>query len=105
MGGIEKVGVAPPIQSKYLISYIYRFIAPRVLKISVSVLLDNVSSLTKNGRDWVSGRGTSHTKKIIWSTINPTILKLGMCSYMMWLRSYVKNGTDPTSRCGTAHTR
>mgnify|MGYP003556357969 FL=1 len=65
MGGIEKVGVAPPIQSKYLISYIYRFIAPRVLKISVSVLLDDVSSLIKNEWNWVSGRGTSHTKKII----------------------------------------
>ena len=63
MGGIGKEGVAPPIHCKF-ISYIYSTIKARDLNLCTSSLVVYLRSRTKNGRETVRGRGTSHRKII-----------------------------------------
>ena len=59
------MGVAPPIHGKFISSYIYSTIKARNLNVCTSSLVVNLRSRTKNGRDPVRGRGTSHTKKYL----------------------------------------
>ena len=74
MGGIGPVGVAPPIHGKFISSYIYSTIKARNLNVCTSSLVVNLRSRTKNGRDPVRGRGTSHKRKKLLRTMKATVL-------------------------------